>query len=216
MAHSPFHIQLSDGRSFPGRPDHTLLRQLQDAGCRVPVACSNGNCGRCFATLLSGVSHSHTASVASNLKKIPLCTHFADADISLRLPYAPRWRCYACEVIQYSGGVVRLRLPAGRLDLGGDQWLLRIGDQVMAIDSEHFNSKHFRSEPRSGRELTLPVVGALSIAAGAMVQVYNVDTQPDGRYQLRDGAHTLLRNLTASVAREIQNSLIQSGLSVTR
>ncbi len=206
MAHSSFHIQLSDGRSLPGRPDHTLLRQLQDAGCRVPVACSNGNCGRCFATLLAGVSRSRTASPDSQLKKIPLCTHFADADISLRLPPMTGWRCYVCEVIQYRDRVFRMRLPAGRLDLSGDQWLLGYENCVFTVDSAR----------RNGRELTLSIAGVPAVAAGGLLQVYNVDTQPGGRYQLRDGPHIVLRNLTASVAREIQISLIQSGLSVTR
>lgn len=206
MANSPFHIQLNDGRSLPGRPDHTLLRQLQDAGCRVPVACSNGNCGRCFATVVSGVSRSRTGRLHSDLTKIPLCTHFADADISLRLPPVTSWRSYACEVVSFMDGAVSVRLPAGRLDLSGDQWLLRYADKVLPIVSVQ----------RNGRELMLLVGDSLPIRAGKMVQVYNVDTQPDGRYQLRDGAHTVLRNLTASVAREIQISLIQSGLSVTR
>ncbi|WP_372748081.1 2Fe-2S iron-sulfur cluster-binding protein [Litorivivens sp.] len=201
MAPEPFTIQLSDGRALPGRADHTLLRQLQDAGCSVPVACSNGNCGRCFATLLSGVTHP-----PSDRNKVPLCTHFADADITLQLPQRAHWRCYSCELIAAQGSEAVVRLPAGRLDVSGAQWLLVSGGRA-------YSAQLIANDKRL---LTLQASLPICTENRVMVRLLNVDSQPGGRYQLRNEAQVVLCNLTASVAREIQISLIQCGLIITR
>ncbi|MBB3048771.1 ferredoxin [Litorivivens lipolytica] len=189
MAHRSFRIHLSDGRSFPGRTDHTLLRQLQDAGCRVPVACSNGNCGRCFARSDSG-------------DQIPLCTTYAEADVALTLPFVAHWRRYRCQLIEARTGELVLRLPAGRITAEGDQWLVcsEAGIQNAALIR------------REGRVLRL---ACQDTTPHSMITVINVESATNGRYQLREGAHTLLRNLTASTARELQQSLIHYELSIT-
>lgn len=189
MAHGPFRIHLSDGRSFPGRTDHTLLRQLQDAGCRVPVACSNGNCGRCFAR-------------ADNGDQIPLCTTYAKNDVALTLPFVAQWWRYPCQLVEVRTGELVLRLPAGRIIAEGDQWLACSDDRIQQAALIR----------REGRLLRL---ACQDTSSHSMITVINVESAANGRYQLREGAHTLLRNLTASTARELQQSLIHYRLRIT-
>lgn len=184
-----FHILLSDGRRLPGRADHTLLRQLQDAGIRVPVACSNGHCGRCFARSDDGVN-------------LPLCTTRVSGDIALELPIFPQWQRYSCQLLERSRSELLLRLPAGRVRLDGDQWLV-CGERNVSIA---------RFLERRGRLLRLAAEDA---SHDTLLSIVNVESVRSGRYQLREGTHILLRNLTAGTARELQESLLHYRVSIS-
>ncbi len=180
---------MSDGRCITGRADHTLLRQLQDAGIRVPVACSNGHCGRCFARGDDGIN-------------LPLCTTYASDDIALELPTLPQWQHFCCQVVERGGGELLLRLPAGQVRLEGDQWLV---GNTQSLSRARFIE-------RRGRLLRL---AAEDGSGDTLLSLVNVESVREGRYQLREGAHTLLRNLTAGTARELQKSLLHYRVSIS-
>lgn len=85
---------LPSGRSFPSEGSSTLLEAGLHSGLALGYGCSNGNCGKCLARIISGEVRKvrHHDSVISEEKTISghvlMCCHAAVTDVVLEAPEA--------------------------------------------------------------------------------------------------------------------------------
>ena len=188
-------------RELVVHPTQTLLQQLQGHGFDLPNACLNGNCGRCYARLLSGLA-SHTSAT----HEVPLCISRALSDLHLALPQAPQWQLYACQWRGQTGNVATLQLPAGKISLSRKQF---------ALFTEPSATAATLLEQRQ-RLLTLQLHSPPSGPENhKLVRLLCVEADQQGRYQLRHKDQTVLTGLSAALAREIRESLLQSNIETT-
>tara|TARA_R100000687_G_scaffold83196_1_gene85093 strand:- start:3353 stop:3970 length:618 start_codon:yes stop_codon:yes gene_type:complete len=187
----PGHAQ----RELAADPALTLLQQLQRAGFDLPHACRNGNCGRCYAQLHEGET-SHTLDQT----RVPLCISQALSDIQLTLPKAPQWTLYTCQIKQCREERIDLLLPAGKIALSGKQFALV---NTCSASAATLLEQHQRL-------LALRLSSPLQHTGSGLVQLLCVSANAEGRQPLVFRQKTLATGLSASLVREIHESLLQS------
>ncbi len=190
--------QPNHGRVIAVDSSQTLLVQLQQAGFVVPEACRNGNCGLCFAQLVSG-----RVSEIKDTATVPLCISCALSDTTLTLPPTPAWQLYACQLLDKRGENLRIKLPAGRSSLQHNHFALLAAE--WASPAQLLEQQSRTLVFRAQQPLTRPV--------NALVHLLCVKPRAQGRYRLLYRNQTLLTGLGRTLLRDIRKSLLQSNFT---
>ena len=189
--------------------DTTLLEQLLAAGLDLPLACRNGNCGRCHARLVRGEASNTTGDC------LPLCISHAHSDLQVELPPPALWQLYACQLVHHSADRIQLRLPAGKTALQADRFALLTASAASAATLIEQQQRLLTFQPISQQPLhqfTAPQTFAA--IPGEIVYLLCVKAGTHGRQRLLIRQQSIMSDLSTSLLREIRESLLQSSLDI--
>jgi CDP-4-dehydro-6-deoxyglucose reductase len=168
---------LPSGREFISEGNSTLLEAGLHAGLALDYGCSNGNCGRCLAKIVSGEVHKvrHHDFAISEEKRLSghvlMCRNTAVTDVTLEAPEAknskeiPRQKITArvknIEIVNNNVALVHLKTPrTNRLRFLAGQYVVLGGDNkpfarhaVSSCPCDDMNL-HFQIPRTSGDEFS--------------------------------------------------------------